>query len=339
LSQPIFVEPWPQLAGLSVEVIPGGLINSTFAVGAPPCAVLQRVSPIFAPEVHFDIEAVTRHLENKGLSTPLLLPTEDGALWRADPLGHVWRALSWVAGESLQRVVHAEQAFAAARCVARWHAALVDLRHDFVFSRPGVHDTEAHMAGLTRALDQVPHHRLAEQVLPLGYAILEHWARLEVPPAGPLEVCHGDLKISNLRFRGPRDAVALLDLDTLGRQPREVEWGDALRSWCNPQGEDVEHAEADLTLFEAAILGVADVERLPPEAQTRLAVAMERIAVELAARFCRDALEERYFGFNPAVRPTRGEHNLLRAKGQFTLAQSCSARRGRMEEILRRAFR
>ena len=45
----------------------------------------------------------------------------------------------------------------------------------------------------------------------------------------------------------------------------------------------------------------------------------ERIALELSCRFALDALDESYFGWNPRF-GGRGEHNLLRARGQAALA-------------------
>ena len=62
----------------------------------------------------------------------------------------------------------------------------------------------------------------------------------------------------------------------------------------------------------------------------------ERIALELAARFARDAMEERYFGWDPKF-GTRGEHNLLRAKGQYSLALAIHNRRQELEALLTKA--
>jgi len=74
----------------------------------------------------------------------------------------------------------------------------------------------------------------------------------------PERACHGDLKISNLRFSaaestGPIEGVCLLDLDTIGPQTLAAEMGDAWRSWCNPSGEDEpERVRFDFELFAAS---------------------------------------------------------------------------------------
>jgi hypothetical protein len=55
------------------------------------------------------------------------------------------------------------------------------------------------------------------------------------------------------------------------------------------------------------------------------------VAVELASRFCRDALEDRYFGWDPERFASRAEHNLVRAAGQLELATRVLAARSRLE--------
>ncbi|MEC9071557.1 MAG: hypothetical protein VX938_04220, partial [Myxococcota bacterium] len=58
---------WPQLTGHDARPLTGGLINATWAIGSPPVGVVQRLSPIFGPEVHHDIAAVVAHLEERGI--------------------------------------------------------------------------------------------------------------------------------------------------------------------------------------------------------------------------------------------------------------------------------
>ena len=55
------------------------------------------------------------------------------------------------------------------------------------------------------------------------------------------------------------------------------------------------------------------------EEQRALLLAPEWISLELAARFAADALDESYFGWNAHRFLSRGEHNLTRARGQWSL--------------------
>lgn len=325
---------WAALRGQPWAPLDGGLINRTYAVGEPPLASVQWLNPIFAPEVHLDIEAVTAHVAARGLATPRLLRTEAGGLWVIDEEGGCWRALSWVPGVTVHKLRDPALAAAAGDLVARWHEATADLDHRFHFTRPLAHHTPHHMQVLREALDAHPTHRLRERVLPVAEAILAAWARWEGRLDQPLRVAHGDLKISNLRFTAEGAGLCLLDLDTMGHLSLDVELGDAWRSWCNPAAEDAQETTFDLGLFAASAQAYLARRPLDAAARAPLALGVERIALELSARFCADALNERYFGWNPQVAPTRGEHNLLRAQGQLALAASARAQRGAMERVL-----
>jgi len=323
--------------------VTSGLINRTFVVrdGDRVTGVLQQLNTrIFRPDVHEDIDAVTTHLAERGLETPRLVRTRAGERWHTDPDGGVWRILTPVGDRTVERLTDRGDAREGARLVARFHAATRDLVWRFRMVRPGAHDTARHVAALTAGLERHRQHRHYDAVARLAEGQLAHWAAWGAVPTLPERVIHGDLKISNLRFRGAQ-AVALIDLDTLAYGTLDVELGDALRSWCNPASEDAAAPHFDLDLFEAAIQGYA--EGCPPDAVTdaewaALVPGAERIALELSCRFALDALDESYFGWNPRF-GGRGEHNLLRARGQAALAADLRAHRADAEARLQRARR
>ena len=63
-------------------------------------------------------------------------------------------------------------------------------------------------------------------------------------------------------------------------------------------------------------------------------LGVEWISLELAARFAADALFESYFGWDPARFPGRGEHNLVRARGQWSMHQALVATRAERAGML-----
>ncbi len=305
------------------ERILGGLINQTYAVIEVdrPRAVLQKLHRIFSGSVNRDIDAITTHLAARGLETPRVLATEAGLLWHEAADGSVWRALTFIAGETLHRVDSPARARAAGTLVGQFHRAVADLRHDFHFSRAGVHDTPAFLARLRERAGRVAADDTEREAGELGRAILR--AAADLPPLGdlPLRICHGDLKISNIMFRGPA-AVCLIDLDTLGVQTIAYEMGDALRSWCNPLGEDALDPAADRAILDAALAGyLGEAGDLLSAAEIASIVpGMRTVCVELAARFCIDIFDDDYFGWDPSRFPSRRAHNLARARGQLALA-------------------
>jgi Ser/Thr protein kinase RdoA (MazF antagonist) len=319
---------WSALRGLPVRPADdGGLINATFIAGEPPRYVVQRVSPIFSPEVHDDIEAITAHLASRGLPTPRLLRTDAGALYGRDDEGAVWRAMDFIPGRTHHRVASPAVARSAGALVAGFHRAVEDLDHSYRHVRPGAHDTRSHMERLERASGSGEGRRLAD-------AILEAWRTFQGRLDLPGRHCHGDLKISNVRFSEDGEGLCLIDLDTLALLPLDVELGDAWRSWCNPAGEDSADTQFDIHVFAAAVAGYRSVHPFTPAQEESLAGAVERIALELAARFCRDIFEDRYFGWDPARFPSRAAHNLLRARGQLSLALSARGQRREIERIV-----
>lgn len=323
----------------STQIAPhvGGLINNTFVVrddSGAPLAALQQLHPVFGAEVNHDIEAVTAHLAARGLVTPRILRTRDDRAWLVSD-GRVWRALSWVEGESVHAVPSPEWAEAGGRLVGRFHRAVADLVHDYRFTRAGVHDTAAHLAKLA---DRVAMHADDREAVDLGREILDAAHALPpLPPDLPRRHVHGDLKISNLIFRrGPLEGVCLVDLDTVGRGTMAFELGDAMRSWCNPHGEDGASVRFESRIFVAAIRGFrAEADAyLAHEERLSILTGLEVVCIELAARFAADVFDDSYFGWDPARFPTRRAHNLVRARGQLALGRSVRAARDEVRDAL-----
>ena len=329
--------------GAAVARMGGGLINRSYLLtrGDGGRAVLQAVNGIFPPEMHGNIVAVTERLAAAGLVTPRLLPTRDGRPYVNAAGGGLWRLLSHIDGVSFDVVGSADQARAAGELVGRFHAAVEGMTHAFVGMRVGVHDTPRHLARLEEAVATHAAHRLIADVRPLARAILDGAAALAPLPTLAPRVCHGDLKFNNILFAGrtpPDDAraVCLIDLDTVGPLSLAFEMGDAWRSWCNRAGEDDVNAVLDLEIMRASLNGyVAGLGRaLTADERGALLLGVEWVSLELAARFAADALFESYFGWDPARFPGRGEHNLVRARGQWSLHQSLVATRDARASML-----
>jgi len=354
---------------VTISPLPGGLINQTFLLSdGQRRLVLQRVNAVFPASIHGNIHAVTTALADHGLTTPLLIPTNEGQLCleltaerdKGDHggddggggetvgQGHsatVWRIMTHVEGVSFDVVAGAAQARAAGELVARFHTALDGLTAQpliqFTGMRVGVHDTPRHLESLRHSVLTHKDHRLFAQVSLLGDEILSDAAELQPLPALGARICHGDLKFNNLLFAGAvgppsQRAVCLVDLDTVGPMALAFEMGDAWRSWCNRSGEDRPDAQLDLDVFEASLDGYCQGlgRRLGADERRALLLGPEWISLELAARFASDALLEAYFGWDPMHFPGRGEHNLIRAQGQHSLYRALLGCRPRRAHLL-----
>jgi len=331
-----------ELVRESLARAPSGLINPTwFAHSRQGAAlVLQRVSPLFTAEVNIDIAAVTEHLARKGMLTPRLVPTRTGALWLEHD-GTLWRVLTRIEGVCRDALESPAQARAAGGVVAAFHRAVGDLDHSFLHRRPGVHDTPRHLRTLREALGEHRTHRHFDAIAALAERVLEAAATLAPLPKTSERVVPGDPKISNLIFSADSDrALCLVDLDTVSRMQIALELGDALRSWCNPAHEDAASARFDGSLFDAAILGYAEAANgfLTRDEWSAIPGGTLTITVELASRFCTDALRESYFGWNRARYESSSLHNQARTIGMLTLAASIRAALPALEDSTAAAF-
>lgn len=339
-TDPALVLPHFGITPAQITPITTGLIHRTYRVDTSrERFALQCVSPIFAREVHDDIEAVTTHLASKGVLTPRLVRTTDGALSHLEGT-EVWRVLTWLDGTTKPKVGSADDARTAAALLARFHAALTDLDHVFKARRLGVHDTARHLSVLQAALEEHGDHRLYADLAPLAREILTRATPLLDLSSLPDRIVHGDPKITNVLFDDAGQARALVDLDTIAPMKLPHELGDALRSWSNPSGEDALQVTFDAAVFQAALEGYAahrpaDLTRAELES---LAPGTRLIILELAARFAADALNERYFGWDSTRFATRGDHNLLRARAQLLLARDFDRQASALEQVARRAL-
>lgn len=321
-----------------LERVTQGLVNLTVKVSTADGEryILQRLHPIFHASVNHNIDLVTGHLMSKGMPSPQLIRTVSNT-FDVEVDDKIWRLLSFVDGETVDRITDTRTAREAGSLLARFHRAMLDFEGELEIDRPPIHDIDRHLERLSRVLDkgvQRPLYddvrRLAGQVESLvdhGRTFATHKPRL----------VHGDPKISNVLFDSDSGAaLCMIDLDTLSYMPLALELGDAFRSWCNPTAEDHAGATFDIDLFEAGFTAYADHARdfLTPEEAAAIVPATLAIHVELAARFLIDALEERYFAWDPQRYPSQGEHNLARARGQLSAAGSFSAQMKTAERLV-----
>lgn len=323
------------LSSPRLEPLSGGLLHQTWAVHDPGGAfILQRVADAFSPAVHDNVEAVTKHLARRGAATFELIRTgEGGILWRDDECDH--RLMTRLPGEAFEVCPAPELARSAAAALARFHSALADFETPLAGLGFAYREPDVSFAALERALREHVDHPFHTEVATLASQIGELRAAWPLLGELPARVIHGDLKFSNVLFIDG-EAHALIDLDTVLRRPLYHDLGDAWRSWCNPRPEDDPEARLDLDIFEASAAGYLEAlsfELTTPERDS-LTTALERVALELSARFATDTLQETWFGWDPARFKRSADHQLLRAKAQLNLANLAKQAHPRIQATL-----
>ena len=327
---------------MQIQPVETGLINRTYRVTGENGLdyILQEVNRKFPPEINLDIDVVTRHLEQSGLLTPRLLPDCRGMVYYRED-GRVWRLFSHIGGNIHECLEQAEMAGAAGAMLGRMHAALALLDYDLRTGLPVTHDTPRHALHLKNTLESQRSHARYATIKPLGEAILARLEQLPPLPAVAGRLVHGDPKISNFIFSGDnREVLCMVDFDTLNRMPVYLELGDALRSWCNPYGEDTTNTCFSMAHCRAALEAYAchAGKLLTPEEWLAIPAATLTIYIELAARFCADALNEDYFSWDPDHFTSHSEHSETRGRGQLNAANSLLEQYSSLNEVVNRTL-
>lgn len=149
-------------------------------------------------------------------------------------------------------------------------------------------------------------------------------------------VTHNDTKSNNVLFdRKTKEAIVVIDLDTVMPGMAMYDFGDGVRFIANTAAEDepdLDRVSLDLDKFRAfaegfippvkASLTHGEIESMPLGAFS--------VTVELAARFLDDFLTgDKYF------KTDYEGHNLVRARCQLKLAQDMYAKKDEMTEIVK----
>ncbi|MDP4645108.1 MAG: aminoglycoside phosphotransferase family protein [Opitutales bacterium] len=347
----------------SVQPIGSGNVNDTYLAVfrthfSEEKIIVQRINgQVFSkPEwIMVNIRILTNHyhkqLQVESASAdriwqlPCIVPCRNGDDYYVDTEGGHWRALTLIASATAHEVVQSEQhAHEVGSVLGQFHRLVDGLDaselHDTL---PGFHITPGYLEQydqISRS-DQVKQSTDVEQLQQfieerreLAY-VLENALK-----AGELKLrlIHGDPKVSNIMIDNDSGkGTAIIDLDTVKPGLIHYDFGDALRSICNPMGEDCKNLEEvvfDLDLCQTFVRGYMRFAGsfLTENDNKYFYDSVRLITFELGLRFFQD-----YLAGDVYFRTTHPEHNLERAKVQFKLCESIEHRENQIRKIFDQA--
>jgi Ser/Thr protein kinase RdoA (MazF antagonist) len=335
-----------------IDSINRGNVNDTYeavfrAGAAVQRIILQRINRRVFPRPDWIMEnmrKVTDHVmadverdagaAGREWGFPQVIPTKAWGDFFLDDEGEYWRALTMVdASTSYAKVRNAEHAREAGMVLGCFHRMISDVDiaglHDPL---PGFHILPEYL----RKYDETVADTASEERLRGSAEVgrLREFVEARRGDAGILEnakargelrtrLIHGDPKVDNIMmddFTGK--GIAIVDLDTVKPGLVQYDFGDALRSLCNPAGEDesdLANVSFDVGLCEAFVRGYfVHAREFLTEADHRyLFDSIRLIAFELGLRFFQD-----YLAGDVYFKVRFEEHNLNRARVQFKLCES-----------------
>ena len=349
---------------VTVENTGEGNVNDTYLVVfrttfSEERFILQRINKRVFPRPEYIMEnmrIMTEHVhqrleEEAAFSDriwqlPRIIPAKDGKDFIIDGDGDYWRSISLIASaHSYNQVQGIEHAYEAGFVLGHFQRVISDIPveklHDTL---EGFHITPGYMAKLDAALATPEGRTRLKSSLEAErcYSFIEQrrgWCTVleDALARGELMLrpIHGDPKISNIMIDDATGkGTCIVDLDTVKPGLIHYDFGDCMRSSCNPAGEevlDLSRVFFDTDLFEAIVRGyMAQARSFLTDADRHYFYdSIRLISFELGLRFFADFIAgDVYF-------KTRFDgQNLNRARVQLKLTESIESRERIIRKIL-----
>lgn len=280
---------------------------------------------------------------------PRIVPCRNGQDYYLDEDGKYWRALTLIASAtSYDTAQSAEHAYEVGLVLGQFHRLVAGMNPlSLRDTLPGFHETP----GYLEQYDAVSKTENARQVADRSMEVrnlqrfIEERRELAFVLQNKIDsgeliqrLIHGDPKVSNIMIDDDTGkGTAIIDLDTAKPGLIHYDFGDALRSLCNKEGEEVENLSKvvfDLDLCDAFVRGYMTYagEFLTDNDKKYFYESVHLITFELGLRFFQD-----YLAGNVYFKVSDPEQNLHRAKVQFRLCESIERRKVQIQKLFDQA--
>jgi len=353
---------------VSLQPFGNGNINDTFLAiyrntFSERQVILQRVNRNVFPQpeaIMCNMHVITKHchekleadakagVDDRVWQMPRIVPTKDGRDYVVDDEGDVWRVITRVMSAHAFDVAQGpEHAMECGAALGHFHYLISDMSPQRIADPlPGFHVT----SGYLKKYDATLKTRHAKELL--GASMEAKRLAKFIEERRSLAVClekaqkrgelkkrmfHGDPKVNNIMIDDVTGkGTAMIDLDTVSPGLIHMDFGDALRSICNPAGEEetnlakVVFNEDLCTGFCKGYIHEAGA-FLTNADRAYLYDSIRLLPFELGLRFFQD-----YLAGNVYFKTTQPEQNLNRARVQFRLCESVESRERSIRHVLKR---
>ena len=302
---------------LSVYAVDGGAINDTYVIESAVSNdryIFQKLHKIFSYEILYDFEAVTGCLASGGLLTPILVKTEDGDHGLVVG-GDVWRMMTYIPGTTVKNSTP-ETAKSAGGFLACFHNALQGMSYELKHHITGFHDPGASIEKLKDTLSEFSQHERFKRIKGPADFVMNEFVNVKDAAEGlPLRIVHGDPKVRNFIFdESEKEALCLIDLDTVSNDHIIIDVGDALRSWCMVYEDG--RAVIDKHIFKSFMEGYfMNAGFLTNREISAIIDGVKIVTLDLCSRYLTDAFKEEYFKLDYSKYDSLYEQNISKASG------------------------
>lgn len=336
----------------------GGHINDSYHLvnqtGDKPDYLLQRVNHYVFKDVDLlmrNMSIVTEYIEDivgkedpENLSRKVLriIPTVHGKSYFKDPDGNFWRVLNFIEDHVVfERATDPRIAYEGARMFGNFTSMLSGMDATKLgYTIPDFHNLKWRLSNLKESIKEDAAGRVKLVRDEIRYVesstkLMSTIQDLGEKGAIPLRVTHNDTKINNVLFDKDLKGLCVIDLDTVMPGFVHSDMGDGVRTFTNTGEEDDENLDnvtMDLELFRSFATGFLDSTRKilnPTEIETLVHAGLLFPFMQ-GVRFLTD-----YLAGDVYYKIKHKEHNLVRTRAQFKLAQDGESKMVVMQEIIK----
>ena len=337
------------------ETYGNGHINDTYYVKNSEY-ILQKINTkIFLnpDELMDNIVNVTEFLREKikaaggnpDRETLTVIKTVDGKNFYRDTDGSCYRAYVFINDtQTIENDKTVEDMYNAGKGFGKFMGMLSEFPVNELYETiVDFHNTPKRVEALKRAVAEDKAGRVASVQAEIEFALRNaEFADVVVNGIAdgsiPLRVTHNDTKINNILFDAEtKEAIAVIDLDTVMPGSMLYDFGDALRIGASTGAEDetdLSKVNFDLEIFKRFTEGYLEAggEMLVEREIELLGFSAKLLTYECGIRFLTDYLNgDTYFKIH------REHHNLDRARNQFRLVEDIASKEAEMKVIVNNA--
>ncbi|MBK6962699.1 MAG: aminoglycoside phosphotransferase family protein [Bacteroidales bacterium] len=336
----------------TIEHLQHGHINKTFRVieNGTPRFILQKINTgVFnnPDSLMANYQLVTSSLNASfrsgdfRIKTPEIIQTQDGSLYYTDNQINYWRLITYIEGIEFDKVRRDDHtAYEGGLAFGSFLSGVSGIDPALLYViLPDFHSLQKRYSDFLNAMESNPANRASLISQEIEFVKSRNRSMQIIPDLIakgeiPLRVVHNDTKLSNVIFSHEGKAVGVIDLDTVMPGSALFDFGDAIRSCANSACED----EPDLTkvMFEIGffkafskgfahsakgILNKTEINHLPESALL--------LTYIIGIRFLTD-----YLNGDVYYHTQYAEHNLVRARVQFSLLSQMESQLNEMHLII-----
>jgi thiamine kinase-like enzyme len=280
---------------------------------------------------------------NPDRETLTLIPARDGKVYYCDEQGNTWRTYRFIdeGARTYDTTDDLHIIFNAARAFGNFQKTLSGLPGEHLHETiPNFHQTRRRFESFVKAVETDPVNRAREVRAEVEFLLARETDAsvvVDLLAQGriPVRVTHNDTKINNVLIDDlTREAICVLDLDTVMPGSALYDFGDMVRAGAALSAEDdpdLSKAGLDLRLFTQLARGYIQSARefLIPAEFELLAFSGKLITYEQALRFLAD-----YLNGDVYYKIQHPRHNLDRARTQIAQIKAMEKEMGLMEAII-----